>query len=217
MPDLEDLFSEIERLHSRKACSNPGAVTDLEQRLGCFFPDDIKAFHRRYDTVRLFADECGDAPYRFVPAGEIHPTRKDVHGEDADAWGPGTWLTVCDGAGRQLHRRRYRIARRRALQLHRLLSRNLRDAGSVHHRGRVLRGIAGSRVARGARAFIGCRKASPAMATAGRFRPRTRRFGSAIREPRGRDGLWSLLLTTRGTASSSATMNSAAKRRPMMR
>jgi cell wall assembly regulator SMI1 len=96
MPDLQNLFSEIERLHSWEACSNPGAVADLEQRLGCSFPDDIKAFYRRYDTVRLFADEHGDAAYRFVPAGEIHPTRKDVYGEDSDEWGPGTWQTVCD-------------------------------------------------------------------------------------------------------------------------
>jgi cell wall assembly regulator SMI1 len=96
MTDLEDLFSEIERLHAWEACADPSAIDDLEKRLGDPFPNDLKAFHRRYDVVRLFAGGDGDAPYRFVPVGEIRPTRIDVYGEDNDEWGPGTWLTVCD-------------------------------------------------------------------------------------------------------------------------
>ena len=96
MTDLEDLFSEIDRLHSWDACSSPSAIADLEACLGYPFPDDIKAFYQRYDTVRLFVSKDGDTLYRFIPVGEIHPTRIDVYGKDIDEYGPSTWLTVCD-------------------------------------------------------------------------------------------------------------------------
>ena len=96
MTDLKDLFSEIDRLHSWEACTRPSAIADLEKRLGYPFPDDIKTFYQRYDTVKLFVGEHGDTLYRFVPVEEIHPTRIDVFGEDTDEWGPSTWLTVCD-------------------------------------------------------------------------------------------------------------------------
>jgi cell wall assembly regulator SMI1 len=96
MPTLEQIFAEIDARHYHEPCTDPSAIEALEDLQGHRLPDDLKAFYRRYKTVRLFDGEYG-ATYRFVPVSEIHPTRIDIYGEDTDEWWrPRTWLTICD-------------------------------------------------------------------------------------------------------------------------
>jgi hypothetical protein len=96
MSELEVLFSEIEKLHAWEPCTDPGAFSNLEKRIGHSLPNDLRLFHETYNTVTLFPTGDYQATYRFVPVSQIHPTRQDVYGLDADEWGPSTWLTVCD-------------------------------------------------------------------------------------------------------------------------
>jgi cell wall assembly regulator SMI1 len=96
MHAIRDLFDEIDKRHSSEPCADPSEIEILETRLGYMLPGDLKTFYRRYNTVSLFVDPLGGAIYRFVLASQIRPTRLDIYGEDADEWGPSTWLTVCD-------------------------------------------------------------------------------------------------------------------------
>jgi cell wall assembly regulator SMI1 len=95
MSTLHELFVKIDTYHSAEPCLDATEIDALEEGLGYPLPADLKAFYRRYQTVRLFDGEYG-ATYRFVPIREIHPTRIDMYGRDTDEWGPGTWLTICD-------------------------------------------------------------------------------------------------------------------------
>jgi cell wall assembly regulator SMI1 len=95
MTALEQIFTDIDVNHYHEPCTDPAAIEALEKRHDHQLPDDLKAFYRRYRTVKLFDGEYG-ATYRFVPVDEIHPTRIDIYGENTDEWGPSTWLTICD-------------------------------------------------------------------------------------------------------------------------
>jgi len=95
MSKLEQLFVEIETKHNYELCIDPSSIEDLERSHGYQLPSDLKAFYRRYKSVKLFVYEYG-ATYFFVPVSEMHPTRIDIYGEDTDEWGPSTWLSVCD-------------------------------------------------------------------------------------------------------------------------
>ena len=95
MVPLEQIFTEIDAHHYHELCNDPTAIEAIEKHHGRKLPDDLKTFYWRYKTVKLFDSEYG-ATYRFVPVGEIHPTRIDIFGEDTDEWGPSTWLTICD-------------------------------------------------------------------------------------------------------------------------
>jgi cell wall assembly regulator SMI1 len=91
---IEDLFAEIDSCHYAEPCRNPSEIDRLQDKCGYELPEDIKAFYRRYRSVKLFGK--ADFLYRFVPVSEMHRTRLDICGEDTDEWGPDTWLTVCD-------------------------------------------------------------------------------------------------------------------------
>ncbi|HVO68665.1 MAG TPA: SMI1/KNR4 family protein [Aggregatilineaceae bacterium] len=95
MTSLENLFAEIEAHHYSEPCTHGSEIDEFARRNNYQFPDDLKAFYRRYRSVRLFDTEFG-AKYRFVPISEIHPTRIDIYGIDTDEWGPREWLTVCN-------------------------------------------------------------------------------------------------------------------------
>jgi cell wall assembly regulator SMI1 len=97
MRTLEELFAEIDTHHSSKPCMDVSEIDAFEKSHAYQLPDDLKAFYRRYGSVKLFDTRYG-ASYRFVPVSEMHPTRIDIYGigADADEWGPSTWLTVCD-------------------------------------------------------------------------------------------------------------------------
>ena len=95
MVPLEQIFTEIDTHHYHELCNDPTAIEAIEKHHGRQLPDDLKTFYRRYKTVKLFDSKYG-ATYRFVPVGEIHPTRIDIYGQDTDEWGPSTWLTICD-------------------------------------------------------------------------------------------------------------------------
>jgi hypothetical protein len=92
---LENLFAEIDLQHSSKPCLDDAEIDRFEKQNGYQLPADLKAFYRKYNSVKLFNDEYGFT-YHFVPISEIHPTRKDIYGENANELGPSTWLTVCD-------------------------------------------------------------------------------------------------------------------------
>ena len=95
---LENLFSEIEKLHSFELADNPFEIDEFEKRFGYKLPDDLKEFYRRYKTVKLFDSEWG-ASYRFVPVNEMKITGYDIYGDSANPeeflW-PKSWFTVCD-------------------------------------------------------------------------------------------------------------------------
>lgn len=93
--DLEKLFAEIETAHHFERAADSTALDVLEAQLGCSFPKDVKAFYRRYHTVRLFESDMGPS-YRFVPVNAMHQTRIDIFGPDSDEWGPENWITICD-------------------------------------------------------------------------------------------------------------------------
>jgi cell wall assembly regulator SMI1 len=95
MHTIQDLFNEIEEQHSYEACTDPSEIEALEVKYGYPLPADLIAFYRRYKTVRMFDSPFGPL-YRFVPISEMHPTRRDIYGEDTDEWGPRTWITICD-------------------------------------------------------------------------------------------------------------------------
>jgi cell wall assembly regulator SMI1 len=95
MHTIQDLFDEIEEQHSYEVCTDPSEIEALEVKYGYSLPADLITFYRRYKTVRMFDSPFGPT-YRFVPVSEMHPTRRDIYGEDTDEWGPSTWLTVCD-------------------------------------------------------------------------------------------------------------------------
>lgn len=93
---LEELFQEIEAQHYYELCLDPTEIDQFETTCGYRLPDDIKAFYKRYKTVRLFLRDYGDYNYRFPPISEIHRTRIDIYGLDTDEWGPSNWFSICD-------------------------------------------------------------------------------------------------------------------------
>lgn len=95
MYTIEDLFDEINELHSTEPFTDPSEIDALERKCDFPLPSDLKTFYRKYMTVELF-DSPDGATYRFVPVSDIHPTRIDIYGKDTDEWGPSTWLTICD-------------------------------------------------------------------------------------------------------------------------
>ena len=95
MPTLEELFAEIESLHIFELCSDETEIDRFETQYGYKLPSDLKKFHKKYNTVKLFNDEFGGL-YRFVSASEIHPTYEDIYGKDFDEQRPNAWFTVCD-------------------------------------------------------------------------------------------------------------------------
>ena len=54
MSKLEQLFVEIETKHNYELCIDPSSIEDLERSHGYQFPSDLKAFYRRYESVKLF-------------------------------------------------------------------------------------------------------------------------------------------------------------------
>jgi cell wall assembly regulator SMI1 len=95
MSTLEELFAEIESLHVFEPCLDETGIDRFETQYGYKLPADLKKFYKKYDTVRLFDDEYGGL-YHFVPVSEIHPTYKDIYGEDFDEQRPSAWFTICD-------------------------------------------------------------------------------------------------------------------------
>jgi hypothetical protein len=98
MTSLEDLFNEIENNgnHSFEPCNNITEIDQYSAKQAYIFPDDLKAFYRKYSWVKLFISKYGDSTYRFVPIKSMHPTRIDILGEDIDENGPKEWITICD-------------------------------------------------------------------------------------------------------------------------
>jgi hypothetical protein len=94
MMTLEELFFDIDAHHYSEP-STDEEIDEFAQRNNYQLPEDLKAFYRRYKTVKLFDGESG-ARYRFVPINEIHPTYLDIFGFNSDENAPETWLTVCD-------------------------------------------------------------------------------------------------------------------------
>ncbi len=91
---LEDLFRQIENEHHFELTQNPDSIEALEKNSGYRFPDDLKRFYRRYDSVSLYSNE--DPLYWFLSVSELHPTRIDIYGEDSIELGPDHWWSVCN-------------------------------------------------------------------------------------------------------------------------
>src|SRR5690349_12675999 len=97
MTSLEALFTELEAdgRHQWQRTAD-GAV---DQPAYAAWPDDLKAFYRRYAWVRLFISGPDDFHnYRFLPLTEAGPAWAVLYGADSSAaeWGPASWVAICD-------------------------------------------------------------------------------------------------------------------------
>ena len=93
-PQLDSLFNQIESEHHFVLAQNPNLIDTIEENSGYQFPDDLKEFYRRYESVCLYSKE--DPLYRFLSVDELHTTRIDIYGEDSIDLGPDHWWSVCD-------------------------------------------------------------------------------------------------------------------------
>ena len=91
---LDNLFKQIENEHHFVLAQNTDQIDMLEENSGYQFPDDLKEFYRRYESVCLYDEE--DPLYRFLSINELHPTRIDIYGRDSIDLGPDHWWSVCD-------------------------------------------------------------------------------------------------------------------------
>ena len=94
MIKLDSLFKQIENEHHFVLAQNIELIDLLEERSGYSFPDDIKKFYHRYESVSLYDKE--DPLYRFVPVNKLHPTRIDIFGLDSISLGPDHWWSICN-------------------------------------------------------------------------------------------------------------------------
>ncbi len=92
---LDELFAEIDSLHSFELCLDETEIDHLENQCGYKLPSDLKTFYKKYRSVKLFSSKYG-CVYRFVPICDIHPTYEDIYGKDFDEKRPSEWFTVCD-------------------------------------------------------------------------------------------------------------------------
>jgi hypothetical protein len=97
---LAALFTELEAdgRHQWRRAADPAAIDQYALGRQYALPDDLRAFFRRYDHVRLFVSNPTDWVYAFGPITALHPTWQDVFGPTAgpnDQLAPD-WLSVCD-------------------------------------------------------------------------------------------------------------------------
>ena len=92
--NIDILFKQIENEHHFVLAQNKELIDLLEKESGYDFPDDMKIFYRRYESVSLYDKE--DPLYRFVRVNELHPTRIDIYGKDSIDFGPDHWWSICD-------------------------------------------------------------------------------------------------------------------------
>jgi hypothetical protein len=56
---IEELFKEIDTFHGAEPCLNIAEIDGSATRYNYLWPDDLRAFYRRYNCVKLFMSKYG--------------------------------------------------------------------------------------------------------------------------------------------------------------
>jgi hypothetical protein len=91
---LDILFKQIENEHHFVIAQNSELIDLLEEKSGYSFPNDMKKFYHRYESVSLYDKK--DPLYKFVPVNDLHPTIIDIYGKDSLDLGPDHWWSICN-------------------------------------------------------------------------------------------------------------------------
>ena len=94
MRPMPDLLAEVKDRHFPLPPSSGDAISQLEQRIGCALPDDLREFYVTMGGAQLF--RANDAPYEILEPELVRYVKLDVFGEDAeDLSVPRTWFSLC--------------------------------------------------------------------------------------------------------------------------
>ena len=92
---MTDMLAEVRARHFPRPPASSDAITQLEQRIGCPIPVDLRKFYLEVGAARLFSED--DSPYRFVRPDDVRWVNLDVSSGDPEGLSvPKSWFSICD-------------------------------------------------------------------------------------------------------------------------
>ncbi|RKI55974.1 SMI1/KNR4 family protein [Corallococcus sp. AB049A] len=92
---MENLLTEVSRLHFPRPPATPAQITAFEARMGWKLDEDLRAFYLHCNGATLFAP-LPDVHYHMLPLERIERARVAIRGNDRDAAGAASLYTLVD-------------------------------------------------------------------------------------------------------------------------